>query len=268
MKYSVVFCYRNTKDNLREEQLKLTVPRVREVIEQSGNECEIVISEQNDSNKFRRGNLLNEGVRVATGDVFILHDIDYYPQNVQYYDGVSSVYLPVKRVEFVMMDLSPRPVEDIPKGYRHFKESVDDNFFGGVITIKRDFFYTINGFSTKYVGWGFEDMNLRNRIYSVIQHTPGHSVVRSPDNLFYALEHPDSGPAQNDPDFVNNIQLAHNANKIMESGLIDLHKPVVENSNVPDHLSYLSIDKWIKCTKFDYVPPVNNIISSNLERFL
>ncbi len=266
MLYSVVFCYRNTSDNLREEQLKKTIPRVRDIITASGHECEIIISEQNDSKKFRRGNLLNEGVRVASGEIVILHDIDYYPEQVTYYDGESDVFLPVKRVEFVTMDLSPRDVNDIPGGYRHFKDSVDNNFYGGVITFKKEFFIRINGFSTEYVGWGFEDMNLRNRIHAFAAGVPGMcKIARSPDNLFYALAHPDSGPSQTDPDFVRNIQLAHNANYIMRTGLIDVHVPVVENSSIPPHLSYLSIDKWIKCSQFEYIPPINTVISSNLE---
>lgn len=236
MKHSIVICYRD-----RLEHLKITVPRIKEVLKDK--EHEIIVIEQDDDKKFRRANTLNEGAKLATGDIIILHDVDYYPVNVLYHDEVHDVYLPVRRVEFTQNDLTARPEEEIPSGYRHFKTSVDDDFFGGVISFKKEAFFRCGGFSPLFIGWGFEDADLRQRI--AINHL---TVKRANDSLFYALAHSDSGPSANDPDFRNNMRLFSNwKNYTMFGARSQLcHKeeitPLVEG-----------VDKWVKVREFDII---------------
>lgn len=235
MKYSIIFCYRN-----RKEHLNIIVPRIKEVF--CDTDHEIIVVEQDDDRKFRRGNLLNVGAKVASGEVLIFHDVDYYPtNNVTYYDGTSDVYLPVKRVEFVLNDLSPRPVEEIPGGYQHFKDGVDDNFFGAVEVFRREAFFKVNGFNPLYVGWGFEDTDLRERIYHY-----GLTISKNADNLFYALEHVDSGPSFDDPDFRSNIHRSQAWSRYLSAGVKNQYSSV--RMIEPNHKL---VDKWIMATEFD-----------------
>jgi len=246
MKYSIIFSYRN-----RKEHLDIIIPRIRQVFQ--GTDHEIIVAEQKDEKKFRRANLLNAGANVATGDVLILHDVDYYPTDgVVYYDGVSDVYLPVKRAEFVKNDLTPRTFYEIPRGYRHFKNSVDDNFFGAVSVFTRHAFSKINGFSPEFIGWGLEDADLRERVYMAQLR-----VNRHPSNLFYALEHPDSGPAMNDTDFRRNISLSQETR-------LHLHKGASNQPNTITNVTpkHAGVDVWIECTDFDPPPPPTYIIAS------
>jgi hypothetical protein len=243
--YSFIFCYRN-----RETHLNITVPRIRELY---GDKAEIIVVEQNDTKKFRRANLLNEGARSASKDILVFHDIDYYPTDgLTYWDGISDVFLPVKKVEFVYNDLTPKPIEEVPGGYRHFKNSVDDNFFGGVTTFKRDAFFSINGFSPLYIGWGFEDADLRERI------AHGRlSVARSAGNKFLALDHPDSGPSFQDQDFLNNIHLSQNWDKHRNKGVSN--QPSKVEQVKPKHEL---VDKWLLTTDFDGPPQPTHIVVS------
>lgn len=249
MKYSFIFCYRN-----RETHLNITIPRIRELHP----DAEIIVVEQNDTKKFRRANLLNEGARNATGDILILHDIDYYPTDtVVYHDGVSDVYLPVKFVEFVYNSLEPKPLLEVPGGYRHFKDGVDSNFFGAVEVFTREAFFTINGFSPNYVGWGFEDADLRERISHY-----GLKVTRSQTGKFLALDHPDSGPSFQDQDFLNNIHRAQNWQRDLKQGVKT--QPVTAERVVPKHKE---VDVWVMATDFDPPPPPTHVIVASKFNF-
>lgn len=254
MNVSVIFPYRD-----RLEHLKVTLPRIHQVLTGQGHHCEFIVVEQNDNRKFRRANLLNEGARVASGDVLVLHDIDYYPvsDTTEYFRDGLDVFLPVRRVEFVRNDLTPRPTADVPGGYRHFKISVDADFFGGISSFTREAFLTINGFSSKFVGWGFEDADLRERV----QHYK-LKVERSDDNLFYALEHADSGPPPNDPDFHRNVHLWHIWRENLSHGL-STNVAKVEEVIRPVDLDIPNF-RWLKATGFDpVIPPVSPIIASS-----
>lgn len=251
MKYSIIFPYRN-----RQQHLDITVPNIRTHFEKIGHDFELIIVEQNDSKKFRRANLLNEGAKVAHGDILIFHDIDYVPTlDVEYYDGESDVYLPVKCVVFCYNNLIEKPLEEVPGGYRHFKIAVDDNFFGGVLTVKKELFFNVNGFSPSYVGWGCEEADFRERTIRF-----GCKSHRNPKNKFLALDHPDSGPSFQDQDFLNNIHLSQNWDKYLDKGVknqpskVDLIKPKHE-----------LVDKWILATEFDGPPAPTHIVASRFD---
>lgn len=245
MKYSFIFCYRN-----REAHLNITIPHLRQLYP----DAEIIVVEQNDNKKFRRANLLNEGARSATGDVLVLHDIDYYPtDSTQYWLDGTDVFLPVKRVRFCYNDLREKPLDEVPGGYRHFKDGVDANFFGGVTSFSRDAFLSINGFSPLYVGWGFEDADLRERI----KHN-GLTVVRANNSEFLALDHPDSGPTFKDQDFLNNIQMSQRWMLHLDKGV--QNQPSTVENVTPRHSG---VDKWLMATNFDEPPKPTYIVQSN-----
>jgi len=249
MKLSIIIPFRD-----RFTHLGITVPRLRQVL--ADVDHEIIVVEQDDQNKFRRANLLNEGARQATGDLLVFHDVDYYPKNVQYYDfaNPTDVFLPVKRVTFVYNDLTPKPLEQVPGGYRHFRDGVDADFFGGVEVFRREAFFKINGFSPDFIGWGFEDADLRERVAA-----HNLSVARSHTNEFLALDHVDSGPASNDPDFHGNIRKWQTWRNNLSRGINNCHPASISIKTAMHSLH--DVDMWVAVTNFD-APIKTNIVAS------
>lgn len=235
-KYSIIIPYRS-----REAHLKINVPRIHEVFTKLGVDFEIIVAEQDDHNPFCRGQLFNEGAKVSTGDVLIFHDVDHYPtDSVNYIDFYTDVFLPIAKVEYVDKTLTPKPTEFVPSGYRHFKDGVDANFFGGVAIFKRDKFFEINGFSNVYVGWGLEDADLRERVlyYKL-------SVSRGWDSTFLALDHPDSGVPPTDPNFQNNNAAFGMRFYLLKYGV---NSQIAEVVSVEPPMK--EITKWLKVTDF------------------
>jgi glycosyltransferase involved in cell wall biosynthesis len=233
---SIIVCYRN-----REQHLKAFIPHMKKFFE--GEEYEIIVVEQNDDERFRRGNLLNEGVRIARGDIVALHDVDYLPQEYTDYGmhQSSEVFRPCGRVHFVNMDLSPLNEDDIPAGYRHFKDGIDDNFFGAVTVFKRDAFLKINGFNPLYDGWGLEDADLRERInlYSL-------TTARG-TGVFRALPHKDSFPGLQDEGFQHNQQVFANWKDYVGFGLSN---SFCTTESRADLAQQFNVDRWIQVTNF------------------
>ena len=201
-KFSVIIPFRD-----RHEHLRVLVPHIRQLAQHRGLDLEIIVSEQIDNALLRRGALRNEGVRVASGDILVFHDVDYVPNlNVQYWSDGANVYRPVFRVDFVNMDFSARPENETPVGYRTFKKGIENNFFGGVISITKEAFLKINGYNPMFEGWGLEDDDFRERIRRAqLNVESGHST-------FSALPHTDS--FKNDAAFRRNQQLVENPSTV------------------------------------------------------
>ena len=243
---SIIVCYRD-----REEHLKVFVPHMREFLKDIPHE--IIIVEQNDNNRFRRGNLLNEGVKIANGDIVVLHDVDYLPSSdVSYCQNDVDVFRPINRVEFILMNGDLRPEEDIPSGYRHFKNNVDDTFFGGVTVFKKDAFLKINGFNPLYDGWGLEDDDLRERIQAF-----GLNVARG-NGTFKALPHSDSFPGLEDDGFKHNQKIFFQWKSYLEFGITTTF-PTIETC--PEKAEQFGVDKWISVTNFA-------IVAKEMEAFM
>jgi predicted glycosyltransferase involved in capsule biosynthesis len=235
-KYSIIISYRH-----RQNHLDINIPRLHKVFTDLNVDFEIIVVEQNDGNPFCRGQLFNEGAKVATGNILIFHDIDHYPTDgVNYINFNTDVFLPIAKVIYVDSNLNPKPTEAVPSGYRHFKDGVDANFFGGISIFKRDKFFEINGFSNVYVGWGLEDADLRERVlhYKL-------SAARDRDNTFLALDHPDSGVPPTDPHFQNNNQAFGMRFYLLKYG-VNSQLATVEEATPP----MKEITKWLKVTDF------------------
>lgn len=233
MKFSVIICYRD-----REDHLKVIAPRLREIF---GKDAEIIVVEQDDQDKFLRGNLLNMGAQLAKGDILVFHDVDHYMRfgNYEPPKGVD-VWLPIKRLAYTDNDLKEIPIEDVPSGYRHFRDGVDDNFYGGVIVFRREAFFKINGFNSLYRGWGLEDADLRERVAHF-----GLKVERG-DGDFWALQHKDSNPGIQDVDFTRNQQLFAKWQEFMEAGV----RTQIQTVNRFQAYEWGVELEWVKATNF------------------
>lgn len=152
-KLGVIVPYRN-----REEQLRTFVRSITAYLKQQGLDFEIIVAEQMDENPFNRGALLNAGAREAIDrgcDYLVFHDVDLIPRYVDY----SYNDVPLELVGRV----ADRSFE---KGFFvNYKDkgAQKSDYFGGAVLFPVEMFEKINGFSNKYEGWGFEDVDLLDR---------------------------------------------------------------------------------------------------------
>lgn len=198
MKYTIIIPYRN-----REQHLQALLPRLIQKFE--GKDYEIIVAEQDEDGPFCKTVLMNMAAKVATGEVLIFHDVDYYPMdNVSYeYDEDVGIY-PVRNVIFLDENGQEMPDDRIPGGYRMFKYDVGDHS-GGVVMVSKRNFILMNGFNPSYRGWGKEDDDFLVRF-------DYHHILRRRNNqgTFLAMYHADSAPPDGD------VNYEHNKNVIQD----------------------------------------------------
>jgi len=231
--YSIIISYRDRKDHL-----STLLPRLKEIFD--GKQYEIIIAEQNDSDKFQKNSLYNIAVANSIGSILVFHDVDYYPsEDVDYFTENDTPLYPVRQVVFLDAEGNLKEDSKIPGGYRNFKYDVGDHS-GGVFVLTRDLFYKVNGLNPYYKGWGKEDDDTRDRIRLL-----GYKWKRNEKGLFYALDHLDNKPKDNDQDFINNHILLNNLNSNFKLGYNSV------SANV-EHFEIENNIKWLKINKFVY----------------
>ena len=233
IKYSIIISYRN-----REEHLSILLPRLKEIFINTS--YEIIIAEQDNDEKFQKNSLYNIATQKATGDLFIFHDVDYYPgDNVSYYTTSDIPLYPVKNLIFLNQEGTQRDFDDIPEGYRNFHQNVGDHS-GGVFVLHRELFYKMNGLNPYYKGWGKEDDDTRDRLRLL-----GYNWKRNEEGVFYGLYHVHNYPEHDDVDFINNhillSQLENNLHLGYKNVSADLEEFKTDN-NI----------KWLKIKNFKY----------------
>ena len=233
IKYSIIISYRN-----REEHLSILLPRLKEIFINTS--YEIIIAEQDNDEKFQKNSLYNIATQKVTGDLFIFHDVDYYPgDNVSYYTTSDIPLYPVKNLIFLNQEGTQRDFDDIPEGYRNFHQNVGDHS-GGVFVLHRELFYKMNGLNPYYKGWGKEDDDTRDRLRLL-----GYNWKRNEEGVFYGLYHVHNYPEHDDVDFINNhillSQLENNLHLGYKNVSADLEEFKTDN-NI----------KWLKIKNFKY----------------
>ena len=125
---------------------------------------DVIIVHQLDDLPFNRGALLNVGVRYLSMFVSIdpdptlcFHDVDHLPINVDYGDCKKTTLL--------------KPTE------------IKGKYFSPVVLCPSQLFYSVNGFSCGYWGWGYEDNDFYARVKEL--------QLRS-GSTFEVLSHPHS----------------------------------------------------------------------------
>ena len=237
-KYSIIIPYRD-----RETHLKILLPVLLERFKDK--DFEIIVSEQNDDNNFQIACVENVGFKHATGNIIILHQVDYVPTDNVSYKIDSEPILPAKVGNFVTDSLKPRDYFDIPAGYRKFGEEIDPAFYGGVIVLKREHFEKINGLNPLYKGWGNEDEDLRERLKWA-----GFKPIRNTEGTFICLYHTDNGDMNNKPlekqnDFIEGRKLYSKAFEYKDIGYSNMSWD--EEVFIPEGMDKV---KWVKSTNF------------------
>ena len=236
-KYSIIIPYRD-----REAHLQVLLPRLQQVF--TDKEYEIIVSEQNDSDNFNLANTQNVAAQYATGNIIVLHQVDYYPTDDVSYEIHDQPVLPARHGVFVNTDFTKRDYYDIPGGYRKWESGIDENFYGGVIVMRKEHWDTINGINPLYKGWGNEDEDLRERFKWA-----GYTPVRNEVGTYYCLYHEDNGdiakkPREHQEDFITGRQIFANAYEYRHLGYRNVKADVEEYNTGIEHV------RWIKSTNY------------------
>jgi beta-1,4-galactosyltransferase 1 len=164
---NIIVAYRN-----REQQKAIFIDSLHKfLVESNIQNFRINIIEQNYEKEFNKGCLWNIGFLETTlgeGDYFCFHDIDLLPNspNVCYQKPPSNSIVH-------------------PYGHRHC--------LGGKILINPDTYQKMNGFSTKYWSWGFEDTDFMLRAkYNDVKIIRDNFTERFNTEVYYELDADDT----------------------------------------------------------------------------
>lgn len=148
-KLGIIVPYRD-----RAEQLETFIKYIKGYLTNKDFMYRIIVVEQDDKESFNRGALLNVGFREAVKqdcDYVVFHDVDLLPEKVDYtYSDVP-------------LELVHKIIDPNKKGFELKVTDLTDDYFGGVTIFPVETFQKINGYSNRYVGWGFEDNDLLYR---------------------------------------------------------------------------------------------------------
>ena len=149
----------------RGEQLPVFLGHIHPFLIMQNIHYKIYIVNQGDNLPFNRAGLMNVGFKEALKDFnwtcFVFHDVDHLPEDT-------------------------RNLYSCPEQPRHMAVAVDkwnyrllgQNYFGGIVALRREHYEQINGVSNKFWGWGGEDDDMYNR---VLQH--GLKITRYPPDI-------------------------------------------------------------------------------------
>ena len=148
-KYAILIPYRNREENLK--QLLNTINKKNN----DSYEADIYILEQENTDLFNRGRLLNSGFKILLEnyDYFIVHDVDLIPEDFATYRHKYNIstHLSCYCSQFNYKLLDNKPYEE-------------SEMFGGIVAFPKKEVIESGGFSNIYEGWGCEDNDLFKRI--------------------------------------------------------------------------------------------------------
>jgi hypothetical protein len=164
----IIIPYRDREPHLA-EFLATVPPFLADVARRENIDARFLIVEQAPGKPFNRGALLNAGVKLLgdSVDYICLHDVDTLPVDADY-------------------SWADQPSMIVVHGLK-FGADFARKLFGGVVLIQRTQFVAANGFSNEYWGWGYEDVDLRERLWRCGFKT-GHR-----EGTFRSLPHLDLG---------------------------------------------------------------------------
>jgi hypothetical protein len=167
-KLGIIIPYRDRTDHLDEFLSETTRFFAADPIN-TGISPRFLIVEQAPGLPFNRGALKNVGFRLLEPEVeyICLHDVDWVPIDADY-------RWPERPMMIIRHGLSLPP-------------NLVDVLLGGVVLLQNRHFAAANGFSNSYWGWGYEDVDLRERLLR-------RGLVHAHrDGTFRSLPHVDLG---------------------------------------------------------------------------
>ena len=202
--------------------IKNTVPLLREHLHNS----KVVVIEQNEGKLFNRGKLLNIGFKEFENKTkyFFTNDVDMNPS----LEIIKSIYT----------------TEDIEM----FRVSSAHGLsLGGIIKVKHDIIFDINGFPNNIWGWGIEDRALyyRCRIKNI-------KITNNHNQSFKIMPHPSNVITYTgEKKFISDMWMQNYIEKlddkqrdemIMGSGLNNLEYTILERKMIHDMVEVIKVE--------------------------
>jgi hypothetical protein len=140
----------------------------------------VIVVEQAPGLPFSRGITRNIGYLLSRGraDYVCFHDVDYLPLEADY----SCPDQPTCALWYGA-ELRPIRPGRSKLAVRHELK----NYFGGVVLMRNEQFEAANGYSTRYWGWGLQDLDLARRLEA-----KGFRLARK-QGRFHPLDHDHEG---------------------------------------------------------------------------
>jgi len=205
-----------------EYYIKNTVPLLQEHLPNS----KVVVVEQNEGKLFNRGMLLNVAFKEYQNKTkyFFTHDVDINPTQ----EIIKSIYTK----------------EDI-EVYRI--KSAHHASLGGIIKVKHNIIFDINGFPNNIWGWGIEDRalyyrccmkninitNNHNQYFKVMPHTSNAITYTGEKKKFSDMW------TQN---YIDKLDDKQKEEMIMSSGLNNLKYTILERKMIHDMVELIKVE--------------------------
>ncbi len=168
-KLAVFIPYRN-----REEHLKIFIPKIEDFLKKQKIKYKIFVIEQKDSGFWNKGALFNIGVKKygKNFDYYCFHDIDLIPIKANY----AYFSQPLRLIS----EYSEKKKEI----YKKLAQGEYNHHFGGVVSLPKEAFEKINGFSNLYLHYGNEDDDFLLRL--LLQ---GYIPIKDLSGYYLSLPH-------------------------------------------------------------------------------
>tara|TARA_B110000305_G_C19414566_1_gene627240 strand:+ start:869 stop:1540 length:672 start_codon:yes stop_codon:yes gene_type:complete len=216
----IVIPFRNRDEHL-EYFIKNTVPLLQAHLPNS----KVVVIEQEEGKLFNRGMLLNIGFNEYKDKTkyFFTHDVDTIPTQ----EIIKSIYTK----------------EDIEM----FRvKSAHDTSLGGIIKIKHNTIFDINGFPNNIWGWGIEDRalyyrccmkninitNNNNQSFKIMPHTSNAITYTGGKKLISDMWK---------SNYINKLDDKQKKEMIMSSGLNNLKYTILERKMIHDVVEVIKV---------------------------
>tara|TARA_X000000950_G_scaffold261909_1_gene332635 strand:+ start:134 stop:805 length:672 start_codon:yes stop_codon:yes gene_type:complete len=213
--------FRNRDEHL-EYFIKNTVPLIKKHMPNTI----VVVVEQNEGKQFNRGAILNVAFKEYQNktNYFFTHDVDMNPSQNVVKDIYTKENIEVFRVK-----------------------RVHDQSLGGIVKIKHDTIFDINGFPNNIWGWGIEDRALyhRCRIKNVdIKMNYNHSFKIMP----HASNHQKYTGAKEkhsriwNGNYIKKLNDKQKEDIVMSSGINNVEYIILERKMIHDIVELIKVD--------------------------
>jgi len=199
----------------RELHLRALLWHIHPIFQRQQLQYKVYVVHQAGELAFNKAKLMNigflEAIKDADYDCVVFHDVDLLPEDdrLLYHCGETPTHFSVAIDKY---------------GYRLPYASL----FGGVTMVSLNQFKDVNGYSNMYWGWGGEDDDMFNRVFS-----RGYTIHRPPFHLArykMTFHHRDKGNSMN---LMRYEILSGSVNRIQEDGLNNVKYNIVDVSANP-----------------------------------
>jgi GT2 family glycosyltransferase len=115
---------------------------------------------------IEKSKLINTGIVSARGDYIWVNDADVYCPFNQIIDAIRPYHIVIQPFKYFVKIDSQETVDFIAKRKVTTQSSYMDALCAGSFIVRRNEFIKIRGMDERYIGWGYEDMEVSLRLQS------------------------------------------------------------------------------------------------------